>query len=74
MKSSFVITRAGEYDLIGRKADSSATYNGHVTLRDEGGGLQVTRTVISEWANREIKSPGGGKAFHLATIWQGIGN
>ena len=35
----------GEYDLIGRKADSSATYNGHVTLRDEGGVLQVTRTV-----------------------------
>ena len=36
---------AGEYDLIGRKADSSATYNGHVTLRDEGGVLQVTRTI-----------------------------
>jgi len=36
---------AGEYDLIGRKADSSATYNGHITLRDEGGVLQVTRTV-----------------------------
>ena len=36
---------AGEYDLIGRKADSSATYNGHVTLRDEGGVLQLTRTV-----------------------------
>jgi hypothetical protein len=36
---------AGEYDLIGRKADSSATYNGHVTLREEGGVLQVTRTV-----------------------------
>ena len=36
---------AGEYDLIGRKADSSATYNGHVTLRDERGVLQVTRTV-----------------------------
>ena len=36
---------AGEYDLIGRKADSSATYNGHVTLQDEGGVLQVTRTV-----------------------------
>ena len=36
---------AGEYDLIGRKADSSATYNGRVTLRDEGGALQVTRTV-----------------------------
>jgi len=36
---------AGEYDLIGRKSDSSATYNGHVTLRDEGGVLQVIRTV-----------------------------
>ena len=36
---------AGEYDLIGRKADSSATYDGHVTLRDEGGVLQVTRVV-----------------------------
>jgi len=36
---------AGEYDLIGRKADSTSTYSGHVTLRDEGGVLQVTRTV-----------------------------
>src|SRR6516164_3260048 len=36
---------AGEYDLIGRKADSSATYKGRVTLRDEAGVLQVTRTV-----------------------------
>ena len=36
---------AGDYDLLGRKADSNATYNGHVTLRDEGGVLQVTRTV-----------------------------
>jgi hypothetical protein len=36
---------AGEYDLMGRKADSSATYNGRVTLRDEGGVLQVIRTV-----------------------------
>jgi hypothetical protein len=36
---------AGEYDLIGRKADSTATYTGRVTLRDESGVLQVTRTV-----------------------------
>ena len=36
---------AGEYELIGRNADSSATYNGHVTLRDEEGVLRVTRTV-----------------------------
>ena len=35
----------GEYDLIGRKPDSTATYTGRVTLRDEGGVLQVTRTV-----------------------------
>lgn len=35
----------GEYDLIGRKADSTATYSGHVTLRDENGVLQVTRTI-----------------------------
>ena len=36
---------AGDYDLIGRKADSTATYSGHVTLRDENGVLQVTRTI-----------------------------
>jgi hypothetical protein len=36
---------AGEYDLIGRKADSTATYTGHVTLRDEGGVLEVSRTI-----------------------------
>ena len=36
---------AGEYDLLGRKTDSTATYNGRITLRDEGGVLQVTRTV-----------------------------
>jgi len=39
---------AGEYDLIGRKADLSSTYTGHVTLRDENGVLQVTRTVEGE--------------------------
>lgn len=36
---------AGEYDLIGRKADSTTTYTGHVTLRDEKGVLEVTRTI-----------------------------
>jgi hypothetical protein len=35
----------GEYDLIGRKADSTATYTGHMTLRDENGALQVTRII-----------------------------
>jgi len=36
---------AGEYELIGRKPDSTATYSGHVMLRDENGVLQVTRTI-----------------------------
>jgi hypothetical protein len=36
---------AGNYDLIGRKADSTATYGGHVTLQDVNGVLQVTRTI-----------------------------
>ena len=35
----------GEYDLIGRKSDSTATYTGRVTIRDEGQALQVTRTI-----------------------------
>jgi len=36
---------AGEYDLIGRKANSTATYGGHVTLQDVNGFLQITRTI-----------------------------
>ena len=36
---------AGEYDLIVRKPDSIATYTGHLTLRNENGVLQVTRTI-----------------------------
>lgn len=36
---------AGNYDLIGRKADSTATYSGDVTLQDVNGALQVTRTI-----------------------------
>ena len=36
---------AGEYDLIGRKPDSTATYTGHVTLQSENGVLEVTRTI-----------------------------
>jgi hypothetical protein len=35
----------GEYDLIGRKSDSTTTYTGHVTLREEKGFLTVTRTI-----------------------------
>ena len=35
----------GEYELIGRKADSSTIYSGHVSLRNDNGTLQVIRTV-----------------------------
>ncbi|HEY2569742.1 MAG TPA: hypothetical protein VGI25_10510 [Candidatus Udaeobacter sp.] len=36
---------AGEYELIGRKPDSTATYTGHVTFRDDNGVLQVARAI-----------------------------
>ena len=35
----------GEYDLVGRKPNSTATYTGHVTFQDEKGVLLVTRTI-----------------------------
>ena len=36
-EESFRSYMAEEYDLIGRKPDSTATYTGRVTLRDEEG-------------------------------------
>jgi hypothetical protein len=36
---------AGEYELIGRKPGSTATYTGHVTFRDQKGILQVARAI-----------------------------
>ena len=36
---------AGEYDLIGRKPDSTMTYSGRVTLSAEGSNLAVSRTI-----------------------------
>ena len=44
-EESFRSYMAEEYDLIGRKPDSTATYTGRVTLRDEGGVLQVMRAI-----------------------------
>jgi hypothetical protein len=38
---------AGEYDLIGRKTDSTGTYNGHVNFRDYEGVLQVTEPFMA---------------------------
>jgi uncharacterized protein YciI len=39
---------AGEYDLVGRKPDSTATYTGQITIRDGDGVLQVTRTIAGK--------------------------
>jgi hypothetical protein len=36
---------SGEYHLIGRKPDSTTTYTGRVTLREEAATLHVTRTI-----------------------------
>jgi hypothetical protein len=36
---------AGDYELIGRKPDSTTTYSGRLTLRAEGDVLQATRTT-----------------------------
>ena len=36
---------SGEYELVGRKPDSTATYTGHVTLREKSDTLQVIRTI-----------------------------
>jgi hypothetical protein len=36
---------SGEYELVGRKPDSTVTYTGHVTLRDQSDTLHVTRTI-----------------------------
>jgi hypothetical protein len=35
---------AGDYDLIGRKPDSTATYTGRVTLRADGNSLQASES------------------------------
>ncbi|EDY15937.1 hypothetical protein CfE428DRAFT_6548 [Chthoniobacter flavus Ellin428] len=39
---------AGDYDLIGRKPDSTTTYSGKVTLRVDGANLRVTRTIAGK--------------------------
>jgi hypothetical protein len=41
----------GEYDLIGRKPDSTVTYSGHVTVRNEHGALRFTRTIQGNTEN-----------------------
>jgi hypothetical protein len=45
MKNSFVTTWLESMTSSGARLIRVPTYTGHVTLRDEGGVLQVTRTV-----------------------------
>lgn len=46
---------AGEYDLIGRKPDSTTTYTGRVTFRADGDTLQATRTINGKTAKTTIR-------------------
>jgi len=77
---------AGEYDLIGRKPDSATTYTGRVTIRDEGGTLQVIRIIDGKTAHgtMQIDTAAGadripvlrmrfsmdGHEFEATYIWQ----
>jgi len=51
MRSRCVATWLESTNLIGRKADSTATYGGHVTLQDVNGFLQITRTIEGKTTN-----------------------
>jgi hypothetical protein len=60
---------AGEYDLIGRKVDSTATYNGHVTFLDDEGVLQVTRTIHGKTDKSAVRYFDG-KEYEATYRWQ----
>jgi hypothetical protein len=46
---------AGDYDLIGRKPDSTATYTGRVTLRADGNSLQAVRIIDGKTTQGTIR-------------------
>ncbi len=46
---------AGEYDVIGRKPDSTTTYSGRITLRAEGNVLQATRIIEGKTTKATIR-------------------
>jgi hypothetical protein len=46
---------AGDYDLIGRKPDSTTTYTGRVTLRADGNSLQAVRIIDGKTTQGTIR-------------------
>jgi hypothetical protein len=76
----------GEYELIGRKPDSTVTYSGHVRVRNENGTLRFTRTIqgVTEHCFARLDTVAGGdripvlrtqlhmdgKAFEATYRWQ----
>ena len=58
----------GEYDLVGRKPDSTTVYTGHVSLRDEANTLYVTRTIDGQTTKTtlEFATVGGGDHIPVA--------
>lgn len=59
---------SGEYDLIGRRPDSSSTYTGRVTLVDKDGVLQVTRTVDGKTVRGTMKFDTVGGADRIPVL------
>ena len=59
---------AGEYDLIGRKPDSAATYTGRVTIRDVGGTLQVIRIIDGKTERGMIQFDTAAGADHIPVL------
>jgi len=59
---------AGEYDLIGRKPDSTVTYSGRVTLRADGDALHATRTIEGKTVEGNIRFETGGDGVSVARL------
>lgn len=61
---------SGEYELVGRKPDSTATYTGHVTLREESDTLHVIRTIDGKTtqATMRFETIGGADRIPVARM------
>lgn len=59
---------AGDYELIGRKADSNVTYTGRVTVRDENGALQVTRSIAGKTEKCTARFDTVGGQDHISVL------
>jgi len=58
----------GEYDLIGRKPDSTTTYTGRVTLRVDGNTLYASRTIEGKTVEGKIRFETGGDSVPIVRL------